>query len=194
MFAFSYGNIEYGFTFPPVRDDHRNKSLYFDFDWSMYAFLHPTGSFASASCTSCKYRVSGDQIKDDIFAQKIPYCPRCRPKGTHQAAYSANGTWSFPSSSNKNSVINATDDNSGTCQATQFSRYSAEASFGILKPDIVFFGEDLSSEFHNTLASDVKETDLVLVMGSSLKVRPVSHIPSKWCCRIPKSSSFTEPF
>lgn len=50
----------------------------------------------------------------------------------------------------------------------------------VMKPDIVFFGEGLPFEFHSSLQEDIKVTDLVLVMGSSLKVRPVSHIPSRF--------------
>lgn len=39
------------------------------------------GSFSTASCTNCKYRVDGSVIKDDIFAQRIPRCPKCPPDG-----------------------------------------------------------------------------------------------------------------
>lgn len=36
------------------------------------------GSFATASCTRCKYQVRADDIREDIFAQRIPMCPECR--------------------------------------------------------------------------------------------------------------------
>ena len=51
---------------------------------------------------------------------------------------------------------------------------------GILKPDIVFFGESLSEEFHKQMAEDKNKCDLLIVIGSSLKVRPVALIPSKY--------------
>lgn len=47
---------------------------------------------------------------------------------------------------------------------------------GIIKPDIVFFGEPLPSRFHDLMKADETEADLVLVMGSSLKVNPVRSI------------------
>jgi NAD-dependent SIR2 family protein deacetylase len=47
---------------------------------------------------------------------------------------------------------------------------------GILKPDIVFFGESLGDEFAQCLSRDRPECDLVLVMGSSLQVAPVNQI------------------
>ncbi|XP_014284161.1 NAD-dependent protein deacetylase sirtuin-1 isoform X1 [Halyomorpha halys] len=49
---------------------------------------------------------------------------------------------------------------------------------GIMKPDIVFFGEGLSDTFHDTMALDKDQCDLLIVIGSSLKVRPVALIPS----------------
>jgi NAD-dependent deacetylase sirtuin 1 len=47
-----------------------------------------------------------------------------------------------------------------------------------MKPDIVFFGEDLQPEFHAQITADKDDADLLIVIGSSLKVRPVALIPS----------------
>mmetsp|Transcript_11816 Transcript_11816/g.17612 ORF Transcript_11816/g.17612 Transcript_11816/m.17612 type:complete len:552 (-) Transcript_11816:102-1757(-) len=47
---------------------------------------------------------------------------------------------------------------------------------GILKPNIVFFGESLGSKFGDLILNDRNKCDLVIVMGSSLKVAPVSEI------------------
>mmetsp|Transcript_26381 Transcript_26381/g.42730 ORF Transcript_26381/g.42730 Transcript_26381/m.42730 type:complete len:762 (+) Transcript_26381:2165-4450(+) len=47
---------------------------------------------------------------------------------------------------------------------------------GIMKPDITFFGESLSDEFFDCIEKDVQQCDLVLVLGTSLKVAPVSRI------------------
>lgn len=51
---------------------------------------------------------------------------------------------------------------------------------GIMKPDIVFFGEGLSDEFHDCMNADKQTADLLIVIGSSLKVRPVAMIPSEY--------------
>jgi len=45
------------------------------------------------------------------------------------------------------------------------------------KPDIVFFGESLTDEFRSLIMNDCKECDLLLVMGSSLRVKPVASVP-----------------
>ena len=49
---------------------------------------------------------------------------------------------------------------------------------GYVKPDIVFFGESLPDRFEQLLRQDLKKADLLLVMGTSLQVAPVSMIPS----------------
>jgi NAD-dependent SIR2 family protein deacetylase len=47
-----------------------------------------------------------------------------------------------------------------------------------VKPDIVFFGEDLPPRFHQLVDSDTDMADLLIVMGTSLMVMPVAAIPS----------------
>lgn len=44
------------------------------------------------------------------------------------------------------------------------------------QPDITFFGEKLSDEFDRSLLADRQEIDLLIVIGTSLKVSPVSDI------------------
>ncbi|PIK41034.1 putative NAD-dependent protein deacetylase sirtuin-1 isoform X2 [Apostichopus japonicus] len=90
------------------------------------------GSFATATCTNCGYKVDAEVIRKEIFNQVIPICPRCQPAAGVQA---------------------------------------------ILKPDIVFFGEGLPNVFYDCLDDDKKAADLLIVIGSSLKVRPVATIP-----------------
>mmetsp|Transcript_14850 Transcript_14850/g.35997 ORF Transcript_14850/g.35997 Transcript_14850/m.35997 type:complete len:190 (+) Transcript_14850:613-1182(+) len=53
---------------------------------------------------------------------------------------------------------------------------------GNVKPDIVFFGESLPDRFHRLLRTDIQEADLLLVMGTSLQVAPVSMIPDMVQC------------
>jgi len=63
----------------------------------------------------------------------------------------------------------------------------------VMKPDIVFFGEGLPDEFHNSMAMDKEECDLIIVIGSSLKVRPVALIPSALPAHIPQILINREP-
>lgn len=52
-------------------------------------------------------------------------------------------------------------------RCTKCSKTSQNAIF---KPDIVFFGESLPEDFHKTISIDKDKCDLLIVMGSSLKV------------------------
>ncbi|KAI9598276.1 DHS-like NAD/FAD-binding domain-containing protein [Syncephalis fuscata] len=117
------------------------------------------GSFATARCIKCHHVVPGNEIKDDIFAERVPRCPQCAQRRKE----------------NKPIRKRTSDDDS--------EDEDDENSDGILKPDIVFFGENLPSEFDDRLAMDREEVDLLIVMGSSLKVAPVSgimgHIPHR---------------
>lgn len=113
------------------------------------------GSFATASCTKCGVVVSSDEIRDDVLAMKIPMCAICNP-------------------------INTSDDNQQkrvTYSSSMTEGYKDLYEKGILKPDIVFFGESLPDGFHPSINADRQQCDCLLVIGSSLKVRPVSLIP-----------------
>ncbi|XP_052800890.1 uncharacterized protein LOC128231753 isoform X2 [Mya arenaria] len=84
------------------------------------------GTFATATCTMCKQKLPGSDIKEKIFTDKLPRCP-------------------------------------------------TRGCVGIVKPDIVFFGEDLPRRFYSYM-KDMLQTDLVLVMGTSLEVQPFAGI------------------
>ncbi|GES89446.1 SIR2-domain-containing protein [Rhizophagus clarus] len=103
------------------------------------------GSFATASCIVCGYKVDGNEIKDDILNQRVSYCPKC-----------------------------TTDDD------------DIGESASIMKPDIVFFGEKLPPEFDRSFPRDREKVDLLIVMGSSLKVAPVSEIMGQIPHRVPQ--------
>jgi NAD-dependent SIR2 family protein deacetylase len=49
-------------------------------------------------------------------------------------------------------------------------------TLSITQPDITFFGEKLGDKFENALFKDREDVDLLLVIGTSLKVAPVSDI------------------
>merc|ERR1719154_963895 len=62
-----------------------------------------------------------------------------------------------------------------------------------MKPDIVFFGEGLPDHFHNSITRDKEFCDLLIVIGSSLKVRPVALIPSSLPPEVPQILINREP-
>lgn len=62
-----------------------------------------------------------------------------------------------------------------------------------MKPDITFFGEGLPEDFHEAMAEDKDKCDLLIVIGSSLKVRPVALIPSSIPGSVPQILINLEP-
>lgn len=119
------------------------------------------GSFATASCTRCKFKVDAIDIQDDILHQRIPMCKLCeQPK--------------------------ADDDSLMAPRPEQPFNSTQLVAAGVMKPDIVFFGESLPDKFHSTIEQDKSNCDLLIVIGSSLKVRPVALIPSSINQTIPQ--------
>ncbi|XP_074531748.1 NAD-dependent protein deacetylase sirtuin-1 isoform X2 [Halichoeres trimaculatus] len=97
------------------------------------------GSFATASCLVCKQKVDCEAVREDIFNQVVPHCPKC-----------------------------------------------PDIPLAIMKPDIVFFGENLPEVFHRAMKQDKDKVDLLIVIGSSLKVRPVALIPNSVPHKVPQ--------
>ncbi|XP_059058310.1 NAD-dependent protein deacetylase sirtuin-2-like [Achroia grisella] len=58
---------------------------------------------------------------------------------------------------------------------------------GVVKPDIVFFGESLPERFQQCLQEDFQRCDMLIIMGSSLEVQPfaslIDMVPD-WCPRL----------
>lgn len=54
-----------------------------------------------------------------------------------------------------------------------------EKCHNVVKPDIVFFGENLPARFFSCMQSDFLKVDLLLIMGTSLQVQPFASLISK---------------
>ncbi len=48
---------------------------------------------------------------------------------------------------------------------------------GIIKPDVIFYGQDLDMDLLDNAAVDMGKADLLLVLGSSLVVQPAASLP-----------------
>ncbi|KAJ7180645.1 DHS-like NAD/FAD-binding domain-containing protein [Mycena filopes] len=128
------------------------------------------GSFATASCLLCRRQVPGSDIEADIMARKVPLCSVCNaPQPTVPSRK--------PKKSKKSGKKGAWD--SEEEDESDGPTYPP----GIMKPDITFFGEKLTDNFEHSLIADRSEVDLLLVIGTSLKVSPVADI----LCHLPHS-------
>ena len=61
---------------------------------------------------------------------------------------------------------------------------------GVVKPDVVLFGESLPSDFWKSVI-DFPKCDLLIIMGTSLQVYPFAYLASKVGFNCPRKLSFS---
>ncbi|KAF2145737.1 uncharacterized protein K452DRAFT_265034 [Aplosporella prunicola CBS 121167] len=126
------------------------------------------GSWATATCRKCGFKIPGEEIFENIRQQKVAECKECIrqlqiPRTGAKRKRSSNG------SNKKRRQSDDDDDDDGQYDIPQP---------GVMKPDITFFGEALPKRFFNQLSDHDKDiVDLVIVIGTSMKVAPVSEVP-----------------
>ncbi|KAI4164040.1 MAG: hypothetical protein LQ342_002275 [Letrouitia transgressa] len=129
------------------------------------------GSFATATCLECDYKVKGETIFTELKAGQVAKCDRCirqlrqvKPAGLKRKRSNialSTGRKKRPD------YEDSTEDEDD---------YEIPLA-GVMKPDITFFGEDLPATFHDRLVQhDRGLVDLVVIIGTSLKVAPVSEV------------------
>lgn len=128
------------------------------------------GSFATATCCSC-----GRTVKAEVYLPKVrkklaPKCPRCLKRPT-ESEMSRSRSRSRSNTGKKRKRQEWEDDES------EIESHS-DATKGIFKPDIVFYGEKVSQKFWPRFDQDKALVDLVLIIGTSLQVEPVKNILS----------------
>lgn len=137
------------------------------------------GSFATATCRrngvkNINHRLPGTDIFPSIRAGKVAYCKRCEEdieteKAEKKAHEERNKRFKLTPNTRSGTPSFADDDD---CD-------DDELKPGVMKPDITFFGEQLPNTFFERFTEqDCKVVDLVLVLGTSLKVAPVSEMPN----------------
>lgn len=124
------------------------------------------GSFATATCITCRYKVPGETLYPNIRSKKIAYCPFCE--------------------SERKMLLKKYDKYEDEGLGSYSPKFQFLQSFGVMKPDITFFGENLPERYHSTIKNDVKECDLLITIGTSLKVAPVSEIVNKIDPEVPQ--------
>ncbi|TXT04894.1 hypothetical protein VHUM_03977 [Vanrija humicola] len=131
------------------------------------------GSFKTASCLRCKTRHDGSKIEPYIMSQTIPYCETCREERNAEIA-AIKAYRASVKGKGKGKASAWDDDSDDEEEIDEWGRGEP----GIIKPDITFFGQALDSEFDECLFKDREDVDLLVIMGTSLKVAPVSEVLS----------------
>ncbi|CAI4037861.1 hypothetical protein SMKI_04G1950 [Saccharomyces mikatae IFO 1815] len=131
------------------------------------------GSFATATCVTCHWNLPGERIFNKIRNLELPLCPYCYKKRREY----------FPEG--YNSTSNRVDSSASLTSTSERPPYILN-SYGVLKPDITFFGEALPSKFHKSIREDILKCDLLICIGTSLKVAPVSEIVNMVPAHVPQ--------
>ncbi|KAG9047709.1 NAD-dependent histone deacetylase sir2 [Tulasnella sp. UAMH 9824] len=117
------------------------------------------GSFATASCLQCRRKVPGAEIEQAIFAKEIPICTVCKaaPPPPPQIKRRKSG-------GKKKGKRPWDGDSSGDDLPTTTPP----------KPTAIM--KAVTDDFDKCLLEDRGKADLLLVIGTSLKVAPVSEL------------------
>lgn len=140
------------------------------------------GSFVTASCVMCRARVPGETIFPEILAGKIPRCKRCLDLIRIQQ-----GSTGMKRKRSKNSTEKKRQRRFEGSSDSSSDEDDNIPEAGVMKPDITFFGEALPDTFSDRLTDHDKDlVDLVIVIGTSLKVAPVSEVVPYLPANIPQ--------
>jgi NAD+-dependent protein deacetylase SIR2 len=122
------------------------------------------GSFASQRCIDCHEPFPDDEMRRHVEEGVVPRC-----KGSRLVRDDVLRPIAFRDDTPDEEIAGALLRGRGEAVA-------AMPCDGLVKPDIVFFGEQLPERFFNS-AGLAGTADLVLVLGTSLKVYPFGQLP-----------------
>lgn len=113
------------------------------------------GGFSDAHCIDCGHEYPEEFVKEHVFKDRVPKCTQesCKEHST-------------PSST---TGIQEVGDN-------VVEDVKNEPVKGLVKPDIVFFGEALPERFAKCAVEDMAKCELLIVMGTSLRVQPFASL------------------
>lgn len=118
------------------------------------------GSFAQNHCISCHHEMSVEELKRQMYniseEEKDSTSPPSLKEGQKVG---------IPKCKNPKCRV---------------------AGGGLVKPDIVFFGEGLPEKFFEAWEEDLPQADLVIVAGTSLTVSPFSSLPEMVATKVPR--------
>ncbi|KIW67415.1 hypothetical protein PV04_06674 [Phialophora macrospora] len=125
------------------------------------------GTLATASCMSCGKRVTARKYMPVVQAGGVPYCKCSLENGGPKLTKTKPRGRSGKKKRKRDEYEDSDSEES-----------SSRAGFpkGLLKPDMTFFGEDIADSYAPRLRLDKSKVDLLVIVGTSLKVEPVNEM------------------
>mmetsp|Transcript_32065 Transcript_32065/g.42285 ORF Transcript_32065/g.42285 Transcript_32065/m.42285 type:complete len:606 (-) Transcript_32065:229-2046(-) len=143
------------------------------------------GSFGTARCIECGASYTQEWVREQIFADRIP---RCTQVGcvvpNEKEEEEASSPHPHPRSPHAG----------GTSSPRPVSPKSPQPPVsGLVKPNIVFFGESLPKRFFSLKERDLPNADLIIVAGTSLAVHPFAGVKDEAGPLVPRLLINREP-
>lgn len=136
------------------------------------------GTLSTASCMSCGKQITARKYMPIVCAGNIPFCkcsqepePKKRKPPQKNARRGRTGQ-----KKRKYDDLDTSDDES---TGPGFPK-------GLLKPDMTFFGEHVAEMYAPRLDIDKTKVDLLVIIGTSLKVAPVNQMLLKMPSSVPQ--------
>ncbi|KAK5956258.1 NAD-dependent histone deacetylase sir2 [Knufia fluminis] len=134
------------------------------------------GSWDTATCFTCKKTISAKKYLPIVFEDGYPRC-KCVGKDLPLGRTPVKKS----KVKKRKRAIYEGDSDHDSDDGTKMPK-------GLYKPDITFFGEPIPEYYVPRLEEDKVKADLLLILGTSLKVRPVKtmlvdfppHVPQIW--------------
>ncbi|KIW85739.1 hypothetical protein Z517_01131 [Fonsecaea pedrosoi CBS 271.37] len=126
------------------------------------------GTLATATCMSCGKRTTARKYMPVVRAGGVPYCKCTLVDGGPKPRTSSKGRGRSGKRKRKRDEFEETD--------SEDSAAKRDFPKGLLKPDMTFFGEDIADSYAPRLNIDKCKVDLLVIVGTSLKVEPVNEM------------------
>jgi len=164
--------------------------------------IYSHGSFSQSHCVKCHKLYSYEYVRERIFAEEIitaqcneTVTVKCKCGASEEvqcvcgisevikcskcgATKAVMCKCSCECEAGRAVAGKCAPGNCATCKCNPERILKCDKCGGSIKPDIVFFGEDLPAKFFQHRESDFPKCDLLIVMGTSLVVHPFADLIS----------------
>ena len=160
-----------------------------------YSFLNSLWSTEDTKATPTKTHAFLKSLQDRnkllrVYTQNIDGLER---KAGIERLIECHGSFATASCIECNSFVQNLDEFRKTVTEKNFPIFCEFCKTGLVKPDITFFGESLPEEFYRTSAQDLDQCDLLIIIGTSLKVAPFNSLVSDVEDTVPRLLINLEP-
>jgi NAD-dependent SIR2 family protein deacetylase len=137
------------------------------------------GTLATATCMSCGKRTTARKYMPVVQEGNIPYC-KCKTFGSGGRPQSKSSRLGGRKGKKKRKRDEYED--------TDSEEEASSSGFptGLFKPDMTFFGEEVPDVYAPRLRIDRGKVDLLVMIGTSLKVEPVNEMPFRIPSAVPQ--------